>query len=37
MALFSQVVGSSRPDVVFLHGLFGRGKNWAGIARALAS
>ncbi|MFT3832119.1 MAG: alpha/beta fold hydrolase [Micropruina sp.] len=36
MALFTQLIGDGRPDVVFLHGLFGRGKNWAGIARALA-
>lgn len=36
MALFSQLVGDGRPDVVFLHGLFGRGKNWSGIARSLA-
>ncbi len=36
MALFTQLVGDGRPDVVFLHGLFGRGKNWAGIARSLA-
>ena len=36
MALFTQLVGDGRPDVVFLHGLFGRGKNWAGIARTLA-
>ncbi len=35
MGLFTQLVGDSRPDVVFLHGLFGRGKNWAGIARSL--
>lgn len=36
MGLFTQLVGDGRPDVVFLHGLFGRGKNWAGIARSLA-
>ena len=24
MALFTQLVGDGRPDVVFLHGLFGR-------------
>ncbi len=36
MALFTQLIGNGRPDVVFLHGLFGRGKNWAGIARTLA-
>ena len=36
MALFTQLMGSGRPDLVFLHGLFGRGKNWAGIARSLA-
>lgn len=37
MALFSQLIGAGRPDVIFLHGLFGRGKNWAGIARALTT
>lgn len=36
MSLFTQLVGNGRPDVVFLHGLFGRGKNWTGIARALS-
>lgn len=36
MALFTQLIGDGRPDVVLLHGLFGRGKNWAGIARTLA-
>ncbi|MFT4294892.1 MAG: alpha/beta fold hydrolase [Micropruina sp.] len=36
MALFTQLIGAGRPDVVFLHGLFGRGKNWAGIAKTLA-
>lgn len=36
MGLHSQLVGHGRPDLVFLHGLFGRGKNWNGIARALA-
>lgn len=37
MSLFTQLIGDGRPDVVFLHGLFGRGKNWAGIARTLAA
>lgn len=37
MTLFTQLIGEGRPDVVFLHGLFGRGKNWAGIARQLAA
>ncbi|MFT4217627.1 MAG: alpha/beta fold hydrolase [Micropruina sp.] len=36
MSLFTQLIGTGRPDVVFLHGLFGRGKNWAGIAKSLA-
>jgi len=36
MSLFTQLIGTGRPDVVFLHGLFGRGKNWAGIARTLS-
>lgn len=33
--LHTILVGRGRPHYVFLHGLFGRGKNWAGIARAL--
>jgi len=36
MALFTQLIGTGRPQVIFLHGLFGRGKNWAGIARTLS-
>lgn len=34
--LNTMLVGHGRPDVGFLHGLFGRGKNWNQIARALA-
>ena len=30
-------MGDAPPRFVFLHGLFGRGRNWAGIARGLAS
>lgn len=33
--LKSQLVGEEGPVVVFAHGLFGRGKNFAGVARAL--
>ncbi|MBK8459635.1 MAG: alpha/beta fold hydrolase [Micropruina sp.] len=33
--LHTILVGKGRPYYVFLHGLFGRGKNWAGIARAV--
>ncbi len=33
--LAAQLVGRGRPKVAFLHGLFGRGQNWNGIARAL--
>lgn len=37
--LHFSVVGekSSNPDILILHGLFGMGKNWAAVARALAS
>lgn len=34
--LYTEVVGVGRPRFAFLHGLFGRGRNWAGIAQALA-
>lgn len=34
--LFSTRFGESGPRVVFLHGLFGQGKNWTMFARALA-
>ena len=34
--LHTTLVGAGRPRFVFLHGLFGRGRNWSGIAGALA-
>ena len=33
--LFTTEVGGAGPTVVFLHGLFGQGKNWTSIAKAL--
>jgi pimeloyl-ACP methyl ester carboxylesterase len=36
-SLHSAVVGDSGPRVVFLHGLFGQGRNWSTIAKALSS
>ncbi len=35
--LYVSHVGHSGPRVVFLHGLFGQGKNWTSIAKALQS
>ena len=34
--LFSTSLGSTGPRVVFLHGLFGQGRNWTTVAKALA-
>ncbi|HLL62280.1 MAG TPA: alpha/beta fold hydrolase, partial [Propionibacteriaceae bacterium] len=34
--LFSTSLGATGPRVVFLHGLFGQGRNWTTIAKALA-
>jgi esterase len=34
--LFSTQLGTTGPRVVFLHGLFGQGKNWNTIAKALS-
>jgi esterase len=34
--LFSTQLGAAGPRVVFLHGLFGQGKNWTTIAKALS-
>jgi esterase len=34
--LFSTHLGSTGPRVVFLHGLFGQGKNWTTIAKGLS-
>lgn len=35
--LFHSSYGTSGPRVVFLHGLFGQGRNWATVAKALAT
>ncbi|WP_299038839.1 alpha/beta fold hydrolase [uncultured Pseudokineococcus sp.] len=35
--LASQTVGEEGPRVVFVHGLFGQGRNWSTIARSLAA
>ena len=35
-ALHTLAVGSAGPRVAFLHGLFGQGRNWAQIAKALS-
>ncbi|MDR1768022.1 MAG: alpha/beta fold hydrolase, partial [Propionibacteriaceae bacterium] len=37
MRLHTETVGPTPPRLAFLHGLFGRGRNWAGIARSLAT
>ena len=37
MNLHSLTVGSGPSPVVFLHGLFGQGKNWGSIANALGT
>ncbi|HRA75909.1 MAG TPA: alpha/beta fold hydrolase [Propionicimonas sp.] len=34
-AVHTELVGAGRPVVAYLHGLFGRGRNWTGIAAAL--
>lgn len=34
--LHSTTLGASGPRIAFLHGLFGQGKNWTSIAKALA-
>jgi pimeloyl-ACP methyl ester carboxylesterase len=34
--LHTELIGSGRPRFAFLHGLFGRGRNWTQIAAALA-
>lgn len=34
--LRTQLIGTGRPRFAFLHGLFGRGRNWSGIAGTLA-
>jgi pimeloyl-ACP methyl ester carboxylesterase len=35
-ALHTQSVGTAGPRIAFLHGLFGQGRNWSQIAKALA-
>lgn len=35
LMLFTTQIGTRTPRVVFLHGLFGQGKNWTAIARGL--
>ena len=35
-ALFSTSLGDTGPRVVFLHGLFGQGRNWTTVAKGLA-
>ena len=35
--LHTEVVGAGRPRFVFLHGLFGRGRNWTQVAADLAA
>ena len=35
MSLFTILIGQGRPRFAFLHGLFGQGRNWAGIAKGL--
>ncbi len=37
MGIHTELVGSGRPRFAFLHGLFGRGRNFTGIAQALAA
>jgi esterase len=35
MSLYVRLVGAGRPNLMFLHGLFGQGRNWSGIATGL--
>lgn len=35
MSLHATLVGPGRPNVAFLHGLFGQGRNWNSIAKAI--
>ncbi len=35
MSLHVRLVGPGRPNLLFMHGLFGQGRNWAGIAQGL--
>lgn len=36
MSLHARLVGKGRPNLLFLHGLFGQGRNWTAIAKGLA-
>jgi len=36
MGLYTELVGTGRPRFAFLHGLFGRGRNFTGVAHALS-
>ena len=36
-SLHRTVIGESGPRVLFLHGLFGQGRNWSSVAKALSS
>ena len=35
MSLHTRLVGPGRPNVLFMHGLFGQGRNWNSIAKDL--
>ncbi len=35
MSLHTKLVGPGRPNLMFLHGLFGQGRNWTSVARAV--
>lgn len=35
MSLHTTLVGTGRPNVLFLHGLFGQGRNWTNVAKGL--
>jgi len=35
VSLHATLVGEGRPTLLFLHGLFGQGRNWTGVAKAL--
>lgn len=37
MSIHDTVVGTGPIDVVFMHGLFGQGKNWTSVAKAISS
>lgn len=35
MSLYARLVGPGRPNLLFMHGLFGQGRNWTAVASAL--